>query len=282
MGSEQDVAQGTQENRPGLLTIWQPAQDNEPDMFKKLRWTILTPWLDSPAAELFCSLEKVFSLSGTPVAKDKKSVVFKISAGTNTFYVKRYHRTKGKHIWFRFSRMNKEAENQLLFKQLKIPAAEVVAYGEEHIFNKTARGALITLAVENAVDLATTAQENPRLLQNRGWARQVIKQVARIARTLHDYRFCHNDLKWRNILVTQDEENPQVYLIDCPVGQRLPAFLLPRRIIKDLACLDKVAKYQLSRTQRLLFFKEYTQRKRLIAADKTMIREILLFFQGRE
>jgi len=251
-------------------------------MFKKLRWKILTPWLDSPAAELFCSLEKVFSLSGTPVAKDKKSVVFKISAGTNTFYVKRYRRTKGKHVWFRFSRMNKEAENQLLFKQLKIPAAEIVAYGEEHIFNKIARGALITLAVENAVDLATTAQENPRLMQNRRWARQVIKQVARIARTLHDYRFCHNDLKWRNILVTQDEENPQVYLIDCPVGQRWPAFLLPRRIIKDLACLDKVAKYQLSRTQRLFFFKEYTQRKRLIAADKTMIREILLFFQGRE
>ena len=282
MGSEQDVAQGAEEDRPGLLILWQPAQDNKPDMFKKLRWTILTPWLDSPAAELFCSLEKVFSLSGTPVAKDKKSVVFKISAGANTFYVKRYHRTKGKHVWFRFSRMNKEAENQLLFKQLKIPAAEVVAYGEEHIFNKTARGALITLAVENAVDLATSAQENPRLLQNRRWARQVIKQVARITRTLHDYRFCHNDLKWRNILVTQDEENPQVYLIDCPVGQRLPALLLPRRIIKDLACLDTVAKYQLSRTQRLFFFKEYTQRKRLIAADKTMIREILLFFQGRE
>ncbi|MEN8687176.1 MAG: heptose kinase, partial [Desulfuromonadales bacterium] len=55
-----------------------------------------------------------------------------------------------------------------------------------------------------------------------------------------------------------------------------------RRIIKDLACLDKVAKYQLSQTQRLFFFKEYTQRKHLSAADKTMIRKILPYFQGRE
>ena len=75
---------------------------------------------------------------------------------------------------------------------------------------------------------------------------------------------------------------PGVHLIDCPVGQRWPAVLLRRRIIKDLACLDKVAKYQLSQTQRLFFFKEYTQRKRLSAADKRMIRKILPYFQGRE
>jgi RIO-like serine/threonine protein kinase len=251
-------------------------------MFKKLRWKVLTPWLDSPAAELFCSLEQVFSLSGTPVAKDNKSVVFKVSSGTNTFYVKRYQRNKGKHVWFRTARVRKEAENQLLFRRLKIPAAEVVAYGEEYIFNKTARGALVTLAVENTVDLATAVRKNHHLIQNGRWVRKVITQVAHIARKLHDYRFCHNDLKWRNILVTQDAENPRVYLIDCPAGQRWPTFLLPRRIVKDLACLDKVGKYQLSQTQRLLFFKKYTLRKRLTAADKTMIREVLSFFQGRE
>lgn len=251
-------------------------------MLKKVRWTVLSPRLDSAAAELFCSLEKVFALSGTPIARDGESVVFRVPAGEKTYYVKRYHKTKGIRSWFGFSRVRIEAQNQLLFKQLNIPAAEVVAYGEEHIFSRTLRGALITLAVEDTADLASTAKAPPRLIQNRRWARQVIRQIARITRTLHDYRFCHNDLKWRNILVTQNEKKPQVYLIDCPVGQRWPAFLLPRRIIKDLACLDKVARYQLSRTQRLFFFKEYTQRKRLSAADKTMIRKILPYFQGRE
>ena len=238
--------------------------------------------MDSAAVEAFGSLERVFDLSGTAVARDSESIVFRVAVGAHSYYVKRYHKTKGLRSWFGFARIRKEAENQLLFKQLKIPAAEVVAYGEEHVLSKTIRGALITLALENTADLASIAHQTPGLIQSRRWARQVILQVADITRRLHDYRFCHNDLKWRNILVTLDEENPQVYLIDCPVGQRWPAFLLPRRIIKDLACLDKVAKYQLTQTQRLFFFKEYMQRKHLTAADKAMIRKIVRYFQGRE
>jgi tRNA A-37 threonylcarbamoyl transferase component Bud32 len=251
-------------------------------MFKRRRWTVLASAPDCAAAQTFGSLERVFNLSGPPVARDSESIVFRFAVGAQNYYVKRYHKTKGVRSWFGFARIRKEAENQLLFKQLRIPAAEVVAYGEEHLFSKTLRGALITLAIENTADLASIAQENPELLQNRRWAGQVIAQVAEITRRLHDYRFCHNDLKWRNILVTLDEEKPLVYLIDCPVGQRWPALLLQRRIIKDLACLDKVAKYQLSQTQRLLFFKKYLRRKRLNAADKRMIRKIVVYFQGRE
>lgn len=251
-------------------------------MFKRRRWVVLTPGLDSAAAEAFGSLERVFTLSGTTAARDSESIVLRVNAGEKDYYVKRYHKTKGIRSWLGFARIRKEAENQLLFKQLKIPAAEVVAYGEEHVLSKTVRGALITLALKNTVDLASLAQEVPDLIQNKRWVKQVILQVANITRKLHDYRFCHNDLKWRNILVTRDEQNPQVYLIDCPVGQRWPAFLLRRRIVKDLACLDKVAKYRLSRTQRLLFFKEYTRRGRLSAADKRMIRRVLGYFEGRE
>ena len=251
-------------------------------MFRRQRWTVLGPALDNSAAEAFGSLERVFELSGTPVARDSESVVFRVTVGEQSYFVKRYHKTKGVRSWLGLARIRKEAQNQLLFEQLKIPAAKVVAYGEEHLFTKTLRGAMITLALVDTADLASIAHKTPRLLQNKRWARQVIKQVADITRRLHDYRFCHNDLKWRNILVTLDEENPQAYLIDCPVGQRWPSLLLPRRIIKDLACLDKVAKYQLSQTQRLFFFKEYTQRKRLTAADKTMIRKIVPYFQGRE
>jgi hypothetical protein len=251
-------------------------------MFKRRRWIVLTPGLDSSETEAFGSLERVFALSGTRVARDSESIVLRVTAGEKDYYVKRYHKTKGVRSWFGFARIRKEAENQLLFKQLKIPAAEVVAYGEEHVLSKTVRGALITLALENTIDLASLAKDAPDLIRNKRWVKQVILQVARITRKLHDYRFCHNDLKWRNILVTRDEEHPQVCLIDCPVGQRWPEFLLPRRIIKDLACLDKVGKYRLSQTQRMFFFKEYTQRKCLSEADKVMIRKILPYFQGRE
>ena len=70
---------------------------------------------------------------------------------------------------------------------------------------------------------------------------------------MHTDRFAHNDFKWRNILVDSDIDHPKVYLIDCPAGQRWFGPFLPYRIIKDLACLDKLGKYNLSRTQRLSF-----------------------------
>ena len=74
----------------------------------------------------------------------------------------------------------------------------------------------------------------------------------------------------------------RLYLIDCPTGAFWHGPFLQRRIVKDLACLDKVAKYQLSRTQRLRFYLQYCQRKRLVDKDKPRIRQILNYFQGRE
>ncbi len=58
--------------------------------------------------------------------------------------------------------------------------------------------------------------------------------------------------------------------------------MLRYRIIKDLACLDKVAKYQLPRSVRLRFFLQYRGHSKLTPADKKMLRRILGFFAGRE
>jgi hypothetical protein len=58
--------------------------------------------------------------------------------------------------------------------------------------------------------------------------------------------------------------------------------VLRYRIIKDLACLDKVAKYKLSNTQRLRFYLQYSGHARLNQADKKQIRKIVKFFEGRE
>lgn len=55
---------------------------------------------------------------------------------------------------------------------------------------------------------------------------------------MHDNRFTHNDLKWRNLLIDDDDK---LFLIDCPNGDFWRGFWLKYRITKDLACLDKVA-----------------------------------------
>ena len=96
---------------------------------------------------------------------------------------------------------------------------------------------------------------------------------------MHDHHFTHNDLKWRNLLVN---EKAELFFIDCPTGSFWWGPLLRYRIIKDLACLDKVAKRVLSRTQRLRFYLQYRECNRLSGADKQRVLQILKFFEGRE
>ncbi len=43
----------------------------------------------------------------------------------------------------------------------------------------------------------------------------VSRQLAEYTRTMHDQRFTHNDLKWRNLLI---DDQQTLYLIDCPNG----------------------------------------------------------------
>ena len=119
---------------------------------------------------------------------------------------------------------------------------------------------------------------DPRL-QDGAWVRGVSRQLAASTRVMHDHHFTHNDLKWRNLLVN---EKAELFFIDCPTGSFWWGPLLRYRIVKDLACLDKVAKRVLSRTQRLRFYLQYRGRDRLGARDKRRLRQVLKFFEGRE
>ncbi|WP_186411217.1 lipopolysaccharide kinase InaA family protein, partial [Candidatus Propionivibrio aalborgensis] len=206
---------------------------------------------------------------GEQVAKSPVSRVLRVTADGKRYYVKRYL-GNGKNAvrrWFGLrglvapQRVVKEWKNLLLFRKWGIPTATLVGYGLEHLER-----------------LATASDP---CLRDRRWMAQVLRQVANITRTLHAAGFAHNDLKWRNLLV-DGGGSPTVYLIDCPSGGMWWGVFLKYRIIKDLACLDKVAKYQLSRSQRLRFYLDYTGQRRLGVEDKQRIRKILAFFEGRE
>lgn len=97
---------------------------------------------------------------------------------------------------------------------------------------------------------------------------------------MHQHNFAHNDWKWRNILVVETDDGPRIYMIDCPAGMTWWGPFFEYRRIKDLACLDKIGRYTLSRSQRLRFYLDYVQRDRLNHRDKKVIRKILAFLQG--
>lgn len=253
------------------------------------RWWFNADFRDRAAAQLFADLDSTFAVDGTLVASDPLSRVLRVDTADGRYYVKRYagkrrtavRRWFGLHSLIAPQRVVREWQNLSLFRRWGIPTATLVAYGLERRFGSFVRGALVTEEIPDTCDLAQLARLRDRRLGDRRWVAEVSRQVARITRAMHDAGFAHNDLKWRNLLVTGGEA-PVVYLIDCPSGCFWWRPFLDYRIVKDLACLDKVAKHHLSRTQRLRFYLDYVQRRRLSAADKRVVRRILRFFEGRE
>lgn len=232
------------------------------------------------AAAAFASLERVFALDGERIASDPLSEVIRVSVGGLRYYVKRYTAAgKGVRRLVGRPRVKAEWENLRLFSRLGIPVAPSVAWGLERRLGVFRRGALITLEVGGTQDMASLAQAGDRRLADPAWVDRVSRQVAQATRLLHDHHFAHNDLKWRNLLV---DEHDQLFLIDCPSGDFWWGPFLRYRVIKDLACLDKVAKQHLSRTQRLRFYLQYKQRPRLVLQDRAMLERVLHFFEGRE
>lgn len=233
-------------------------------------------------SEDFGSLDAVFALEGEQITWDHISELVRVEREGTDYYVKRYRKNgQGWRNWLPRirTRIRAEWENLQRFADWNIATAEIIARGEETKGPFFIRGAMITRGIPNALDLEALVDERGELLQDAGWVREVSRQVAEYTRIMHDHGFVHTDLKWRNILV---DDQRKAYLIDCPAGGFWWGPFLQYRIIKDLACLDKVGKYQLSRTQRLRFYCQYTGRRRLTAEDKKRIGKILRFFEGRE
>jgi hypothetical protein len=234
----------------------------------------------SPLAKEFGSLDAVFALQGERITKDPLSEVIRLELGGVRYYVKRYWSAgKGLRRYLGRPRVKAEWQNLKCFAKWGIPTAQIVAYGLERKIGAFVRGALITRDLQGTEDLAMLAQQADVRLSDPHWVDGISRQLARATRTLHDHHFTHNDLKWRNLLVN---ESADLFLIDCPSGSFWWGPALSYRIIKDLACLDKVAKLQLSRTQRLRFYLQYRGRQRLNESDKKRLLKIVKFFQGRE
>ncbi len=233
-------------------------------------------------AFLFKDLEKTLLYKGEIITRDPISYVIKTDINSCGYYIKVY--TKAGKRLKRFigkSRFQGEWKNLLFFQKLGIPTPEIIAFGQQSSFKIFKKGAVVLKEVENSMDLATIAKNNPELLKQKKWIEQIGVLYAEYARRLHENKFVHIDLKWRNILVTMDKK-PKVFFIDFPSGSKKFGPLLNYGIIKDLACLDKIARFHLSKTTRLKFYLAYKNKdkdkKNLNKKDKKLIIKILYHF----
>ncbi|GAA5315044.1 MAG: lipopolysaccharide kinase InaA family protein [Candidatus Pelagadaptatus aseana] len=236
------------------------------------------------ARQAFASLTSVLDLQGEVVSRSKLGTVERVLLDGRYYFVKKYFNAgDGVANFSPVSKARREWQNLQLFQRWGLPAVDLAAYGEVSYFSRPRTAALVTLGVDGSDDLKSLFDKGSPKLQNAEWVDAVMAQVAHATRVMHQHRFAHNDWKWRNILVRDDEQGrPEIFMIDCPSGMSWINPFFEYRRIKDLACLDKVASKILDQDQRLRFYKMYTGSSDLTAKDHKVIAKVQGFFKGRE
>ena len=240
-------------------------------------WQLDKQQCDAEALRQFSSLEKVFLCSGEKVVQDKISEVIRFKGTTKTYYIKRYTGS-GRKIagFFRKSRICSEWGNLVSLTKIGLPVPNIIAHGEKKKSGRFLVGALITEEVENSANLAQHLSDNVELISDKKWLHSVLDQIAGFVHDMHTHKFIHRDLNLRNVLV-QTQGYPAVFFIDCPAGGFEAGYHLKRGIVRDLAHLDKVARYVLSNRDLLRFYKKYKKIDKLTSADKRLIAKIRHF-----
>lgn len=230
--------------------------------------------VEAELANVFGDLAAVFAAAGQTVSGDAISEVRRVETRGKGYYAKLYHVAgKGLRRWFGRSRIRSEWENLQRMEAWGVPVPRIVARGE-WCDEGGYRGAMVTAELLGSAGLDAIAAERLAKWGDRTWRHGVLAQVARHVAVLHAHRFAHGDLNWRNLLVVETTE-PRIYFIDCPAGQRWAWPLWGGRQARDLWMLDKLGRQYLSRSERLRFFLLYRGKRRLDAADKSLLRRIV-------
>ncbi len=187
------------------------------------------------------------------------------------FYIKRHIRSSWKEYIKPLLRLTwpilgaRNEWNAILdFHEIGLPTMMPVAFGESG-----SDSFLITEALENCVKLSALNSDCEILPPSTETRGRLIRDVAKIARTMHEAGFHHQDFYTGHLLLSRSTPG-QIYVID--LGRVQKRKRLSRRwIVKDLAQLDfSVAASPL---ERLRFLREYLGRS-LTSGDKNLITRI--------
>lgn len=259
-------------------------------MFLRSKTVITTGWETVLRTHGFDTVEGVYRIhSGVVVTRSESTEVRRIEVGSapavQTIFIKKYWITKPAQLWsgmfrgtfFGRSKARREFQNLARLRAWGIDAPEPVAYGEERFARWLLRSCLISQSVPHPAPLHTFIRSHLTALpvaEARAARRELIANLADYTRRLHERRFVHHDFFWRNILIS-GHDLQRFYVIDAHKGRLwFPGEEASARAT-DLASLDAPAPYFFRRSDRLRFFLRYLGQKRLNAASKQLLRQVL-------
>lgn len=258
-----------------------------PLMLLQTRTTIVPDWKELLTSRGIGNVEGAYQIRfGRIMARSNSSEVRQLDFGSesdlNTFFLKKYWVNKSSQLWkgmFRGtllgrSKVRREFNNLNQLRELGLDAPEPVAFGEERYAGWLLRSFLVSRGIADAVPLDTLIRDRFAALPRQesiDVRRTLIENLALSTRRLHQIRFVHHDLFWRNILVS-GQNLKQFFLIDAHKGRRWLPGWNNRNRAKDLAALDSPATAYFRQTERLRFFLLYRGHRRIEEQDKKLIR----------
>lgn len=167
---------------------------------------------------------------------------------------------------FKPTRSKSEFANLKFFHELGIPACVPMAQGEYRNFLGIARNCMIiTEEVTGTTQLdhfiSELEESNEPVEVKKDLRRKIIESIAGNLRKIHDRKFYHDDLKWRNVLVRRTGvDKVEVFWIDCPNGyfDKTGGLRSQYGVIKDVATLDHLAWRNCPLDERMYFLSRYT------------------------
>jgi hypothetical protein len=199
---------------------------------------------------------------GRPVAESTKTNCFAIDLyNGETIYFKRYTYTAKKKLYF-WMMPSKPMTEVFGFQELKdmdIPTLDVLAYGERRYLGGLRAAYVVTRGIDNTVPLDEFVSVNCEqfsVTKRHEVYHALCSQLLEQVKTAHDLNFFHQDLKWRNILVQENEGEYKLYWIDCPRAHYAWLMIERSRII-DLSGLARSAILYLSIYDIFRFTRKY-------------------------
>lgn len=219
--------------------------------------------------------------AGTCVSESEITNCFKIDlAGNRSIYFKRYTYPKSKQsrYWMRASKAQVEIFGYRQLKIIGVPTLKVIAFGESRSYGRLRAAYIITQGINRSMDLQQFAREvwfpMPKQQRSKLYL-QLRQQIFDQLQRAHERNFYHQDLHWRNILVTNDNGHYQTTWIDCPRAafRKLP-FSARHGQMVDLSSLGRRSLDYLSRSERYRALAAYLRTSDHGWTPRALFREI--------
>jgi tRNA A-37 threonylcarbamoyl transferase component Bud32 len=221
--------------------------------------------------------------------KQEKNVVKRIEINyegeSRVFYLKLYWNHLFEKIWARAFRgslvgrsmVRAEYENLERLGKCGLRIPQLVAYGDHRFAGGVIHAFIITEEIPKAMGvdylvhewLSQQTEEERKQKTN-----ELIYEVSRVVKQMHDHGFEHHDLFLRNMMVSEQNMS-KLYVMDAPRGFFWPQVIMRKRRAFDLATLDSATTQYFSRSQRMRFLHLYLGCNRLTEGDKKLVRKVL-------